>query len=58
MKSKRVDEKTPNGGDYSEIFYFDENGNLVDEKDAQRCIIRQCKTDGTLISEVFGVCNN
>lgn len=28
---ERINEKTPNGGDYSEIFYFDKDGNAVDE---------------------------
>ena len=27
---KRIDEKTPSGGDYSEIYYFDNNGNQID----------------------------
>lgn len=27
MTSERIMGKTPNGGDYSEIFYFDEDGN-------------------------------
>ena len=48
--------KTPNGGDYSEIYYLDDNGNLVDEAEATKCIIRECKADGTLINEIFGNC--
>lgn len=51
----RINEPTPNGGDYSEIFYFDKHGNKVDEKDAEICIIRECKNDGTLINEIHGV---
>ena len=30
MTSERIMGKTLNGGDYSEIFYFDEDGNLTD----------------------------
>ena len=49
--------KKPNGGDYSEIFYFDDSGNIVDESVATKCAIRECKTDGTLLNETFGFCN-
>lgn len=52
---KKVNEPTPNGGDYSEIFYLDKHGNRVDEKDAETCIIRECKKDGTLVNEIHGV---
>lgn len=52
---KRVNEKTPNGGAYSEIFYFDDNGHLVDEKEATRCSIRECDSDGNLIRETHGI---
>ena len=31
---ERMNENTPCGGDYSEIFYFDNNGKPVDAKDA------------------------
>ena len=51
MNYKRIDEPTPNGGDYSEIYYLDFANNAVDEKDADHCIIRECKKDGTLIRE-------
>lgn len=53
----RIDEKTPNGGDYSEIFYMDDFGNAVDEVSATKCVIRECKADGTLVNETFGICN-
>ena len=56
MKHKKIMGKTPNGGDYSEIYYLDDNGNLVDETEATKCTIRECKADGTLINEIFGNC--
>ena len=51
----RQDGETPNGGDYAEIIFFDDDGNVVDEKNATRCVIRECKADGTLICETWGV---
>lgn len=48
---KRINEKTPNGGTYSEMFFFDKSGNSVDEKDAVKCIIRECDSKGNLIKE-------
>ena len=56
-KSKRIDEETPNGGAYSEIFFFDKDGNPVDEDKAERCIIRECTASGELVSETIGICN-
>ena len=54
---KRIDEKTPSGGDYSEIYYFDNNGIQFDSEKATRCIIRECLKDGTLLNEIHGECN-
>lgn len=54
---KRINERTPNGGAYSEIFYFDKNGNATDETKATRCVIRECKANGDLISETWGTVN-
>lgn len=31
---ERVNEKTPCGGDYSEIFYFDDNGHPIEAEEA------------------------
>lgn len=53
----RDEEKTPNGGDYSEIYYQDDKGNPVDETKATRFILRECKSDGTLVHEIFGRCD-
>ena len=58
MDYKRLDGKTPSGGDYSEIYYLDENNNLADESKAKRCRIRECRADGTLLNEITGFCNN
>ena len=47
-------EPTPNGGDYSEIIFLDDYNNIVPEKKATQCVIRECKKDGTLVAETFG----
>ena len=52
---ERMNENTPCGGDYSEIFYFDNNGKPVDAKDATRFIIRECDDDGNLIKETYAI---
>lgn len=52
---ERINEKTPSGGDYSEIYYFDNNDNPVDEKEATKFVIRECDFDGNLIQEIFGL---
>ena len=54
-KTERIDGPTPSGGDYSEIVYLDDSGNCVDETSATRCVIRECKLDGTLLFETWGL---
>ena len=54
-KHKRIEGKTPNGGAYSEIYFFDNSGNIVDESKATKCVIRECKESGELIAETWGV---
>lgn len=53
-KKKRIDGRTPNGGDYSEIYFLDAKGDMVDEKDAVEFIIRECKIDGELVQTTYG----
>lgn len=51
---KRIDEPTPNGGDYSELYWFDREGNVVDtEEEAVKGVIRECKSDGTLVGTTW-----
>lgn len=56
MDHKRVYGRTPAGGDYSEIYYMDDQHNIVDSSEATRCVIRECKNDGELIRETWGIC--
>lgn len=57
-KHLKVNGETPNGGDYSEIYYFDSDGNIVDETEAVRCVIRECTKSGELIAETWGTVEN
>lgn len=50
---ERVNEKTPCGGVYSEIFYLDDNGNPVEAEEATKFVIRECDSDGNLIKETY-----
>ena len=52
---ERVYGKTPNGGDYAEAHYFDDNFKYVVKENAVNIIIRECKEDGTLIMETRAV---
>ena len=51
---ERKNAKTPNGGDYSEIYYFNDKNESVPKEKASKAVIRECKEDGTLIHETFG----
>lgn len=50
---ERYNRPTPNGGDYSEIFYMDNDGKYVDKKVATKAVIYECKNDGTAINRTF-----
>lgn len=51
---RRDNEETPSGGTYSEIYYFDDDGNPADEEEATRCVIRECAKGGNLLNEIWG----
>ena len=57
MKPNRVYGPTPSGGDYSEIVFFNDDGDVVEEKDATCCVIRECKDDGSIVNETWGGVN-
>ena len=46
-------EKTPNGGDYSEIYYSDDEGNLVPEEKATKGEIVEFLNDGTVVGRTY-----
>ena len=50
---ERYNRPTPNGGDYSEIFYMDDDGKYVKKKVATKAVIYECKNDGTAINRTF-----
>lgn len=51
-----VYEKTPFGGDYSEFFLLDKDGNLVEsEKDAYQFRVLERLNDGTIVNELLGL---
>ena len=54
-KHKKIIGETPNGGAYSEIYFFDRSGNVVDESKAVKCVIRECVENGDLVAETWGV---
>lgn len=55
---KRINEKTPCGGAYSEIYYFDMDGNPADETKANKCVIRECAENGELLKETWATVEN
>lgn len=55
---RKVEGKTPNGGAYSEIYFFDKDGNAIDETKADRAVIRECTENGDLIAETWGYTEN
>lgn len=42
---------TPNGGDYSEIYYLDDDKKPISKERATQVIIRELKEDGALVKE-------
>lgn len=55
----RINGPTPQGGDYSEVFYFDSNDNIVSDPDiAVRGVVRECTQEGILISNTWFYLDN
>ena len=54
----RVDEPTPNGGDYSVAYYMNDDRNPCEPKYATMCEIVEYKNDGTPIMSTLGFCNS
>lgn len=51
-----VHEKTPSGGDYSEMYMLDKNGNLAKtEEDIAEFRIVEKKADGTVIRTTYAL---
>ena len=53
MKVEKIKGKTPNGGDYSELYYMNDKGEACEKSEATNGILRECKKDGTLVMETF-----
>jgi len=51
---KRINGKTPHGGDYSEFTYLNNNGVEVDEREATMFSIIEYKNDGTSVFDFRG----
>ena len=50
---ERVLGKTIKGGDYSEIYYFDNNNELCRNSEATHCVIYERKKNGALIHTIY-----
>lgn len=53
---KRINKTIQSNGAYSEIFYFDDDGNEADEKTATNCVVREYRANGELLCEIWGSC--
>lgn len=53
---ERVNEKTPNGGDYSEMYYLDKDGNLAESMEtATNFRILEKTNNGDIVLETWGI---
>ena len=56
INPERKNEKTPNGGDYSELYYLDKAGNLAESmEDAVEFRILEKKNGGEIVYETYGI---
>lgn len=53
-KKHKSDDPTPNGGVRSEVYYLDDENNMVDEKVATRCEVVELDKDGDIVHRTFG----
>lgn len=54
---ERVYDKTPNGGDFSEIYYYNQNHMPCLSNEAVTCTILERKFSGEIITRTYGLCN-
>jgi len=54
MASEVIIGVTPNGGVKAEIYYMNDNDEIVDKTIATRAVIRELDKDGNLIHETWG----
>jgi len=54
----RINDKTPNGADYFEMYYCDEDGNDKSKEEATRVIITEFNKEGKIINTTYGILNN
>lgn len=53
---ERSNEKTPNGGDYSEMYYLDKDGNLAESMEAAKTFrILERLENGDIVQETYGI---
>ena len=52
---ERSDNPTPNGGDYSIAYYYNEDGELCEKKNAARVNIVEYKKGGVRINETYAL---
>jgi hypothetical protein len=50
---ERINEPTPNGGIYAEIFYMNDSGEEVDKDKATQMIIKEFDENNTLIETTY-----
>ena len=54
----RIDEPTPNGGDYAIAIYEDENGFECEIEDAKYISILEYTNSGNCVMHTLGLCDN
>lgn len=54
MNGEKIWGQTPNGGDYSLVFYVDDNGISVNPNEATKIIIQEYTKDDKMIQETIG----
>lgn len=54
MKSEVINGEMPNGGVKAEIFYMNDDGDVVEKDIATRAVIRELDKNGNLINETWG----
>lgn len=55
MAFERINKKTPSGGDYSIAFFYNDKGEDVPKDKAAKVIIREMKSSGEIINDIFAV---
>lgn len=52
MATQRIDGKTPSGGEYAIVVFYDDDLKETDKENATKILVKECDKDGNVLKEM------